>query len=190
MLLTLLAGNLNSAPSQTVQTAPARQQQPDDTIYQESRRDLTSPLLFWRNVLAETEVGAGLFRASYRLPEEEVRHTRSDHQLYFQFVQPAPQVAPVVAPPAGGGLLPGKLGTGMGPYKRPGQVFGEPDPISPRLSSRAALTPQSSYSKAPDAVPTLPGHYDEAVFALVAMEELTGDWLSGPITLHIVRRKV
>lgn len=55
---------------------------------------------------------------------------------------------PVIASPPTlptGSLLPGKppplakeeLGKGMGPYKRPGQVFGEPDPISPFLTSSA-----------------------------------------------------
>lgn len=108
---------------------------------------------------------------------------------------------------AGGGLLPGRppdlpeeLGRGMGPYKRPGQVFGEPDPISPRLSSRAPDVPRV----APPVVLTqvlpfieLPTFHveqvdeDTAVFALVALEELCGsDPLRGPITLHIVRRKV
>ena len=44
---------------------------------------------------------------------------------------------PTTPPTTGGGLLPGQLGAGMGPYKRPGQVFGEQDPLSPNLTSRA-----------------------------------------------------
>jgi hypothetical protein len=46
------------------------------------------------------------------------------------------------APPAPNNLLPGlvgsesELGQGMGPYRRPGQVFGEPDPVSPYLTGR------------------------------------------------------
>jgi hypothetical protein len=59
---------------------------------------------------------------------------------------------PVIGPPPvlpTGTLLPGDLGeateatgTGMGPYKRPGQVFGEPDPVSPWLTSRADAAPR------------------------------------------------
>lgn len=42
------------------------------------------------------------------------------------------------SPPSGAlpGWLGEELGTGMGPYKRPGQVFGEVDPTSPFMSSR------------------------------------------------------
>src|ERR1700686_2639494 len=90
MLLTLLAGNLNPPPRTIIVETVVPIIGDAPTIYAESRRDLTSPLLFWRNVLAETEVGTGLFRASYRLPEEEVRHTRTDHQLYFQIARQAP----------------------------------------------------------------------------------------------------
>jgi hypothetical protein len=48
---------------------------------------------------------------------------------------------PAPAPTTGGGLLPGVLGGGMGPYKRPGQVFGEQDPLSPYLTARAGGAP-------------------------------------------------
>lgn len=88
-----------------------------------------------------------LFKLSYRAPEIEGEYQRANHQLYFEFLQPAPVIITGAAPvlPTGA-LLPGKppalarqdqLGQGMGPYKRPGQVFGEPDPVSPRMSSRA-----------------------------------------------------
>lgn len=54
-----------------------------------------------------------------------------------------PAAIPVIPmPPApAGGLLPGVLGGGLGPYKRPGQVFGERDPVSPFLSSTAQAIP-------------------------------------------------
>lgn len=118
-----------------------------------------------------------------------------------------PAVVPPVPPStAAGGLLPGRppappeeLGRGMGPYKRPGQVFGEPDPISPRLSSRA---PDVSRAALPSVL-TQPllfveqGFHveqvdeDTAVFALVALDELCGsDPLRGPIHLRIIRRKI
>lgn len=54
-----------------------------------------------------------------------------------------PPFTPTPLPPPAGGLLPGwtgepeKLSTGMGPYKRPGQVFGERDPYSPWMTSRS-----------------------------------------------------
>lgn len=152
-----------------------------------------------------------LFRVSYRPPETEIEYARGDHQIYWQFRAFTPPVAPEVPPAAGGALLPGqppcppeKLGTGMGPYKRPGQVFGEPDPLSPRLSSRAEvaaeyiprtqLTQQLPLIEFPAPV-TLAEQddTDTVVFALVALDELCGsptDLLRGPITLKIVRRKI
>src|ERR1700686_1097757 len=94
MLLTLLAGNLNAprAAPALAWSRPARPFPPDDTIYTESRRGLTAPLLFWRNVLAETEVGAGLYQTSFRPWEEDLRHTRTDHQLFFQIARQVPAV--------------------------------------------------------------------------------------------------
>jgi hypothetical protein len=83
-------------------------------------------------------------------------YQRANHQLYFRFISAS---QPVIYGPAPvlpvGTLLPGDLGTGMGPYKRPGQVFGERDPVSPYLTSRAAAVPPllSLPSKAPAAVP-------------------------------------
>jgi hypothetical protein len=144
-----------------------------------------------------------LFTLSYRPPEVEPGYSRTDHQLYF-LVARQPAVAVVVAPaapPAGGGLLPGRpppLAKGMGPYKRKDQVFGEPDPVSPHLTSRApealvdptyALPTLPSWdNKGADAVPTL--HYELQVLMFVAVDELCaspGDLLRGPLRLRIIR---
>ena len=85
----------------------------------------------------------------------------------------------------------------MGPYKRPGQTFTDADKIypSPFLSARAEvaaryappLTQQLPLIE-PVALPQQSD--DEAVFAMVALEELSGDWLRGPLTLRVIRRKV
>lgn len=57
----------------------------------------------------------------------------------------SPSAPIVVVPPVvGGGLLPGKLGGGIGPYKRPDQVFGEQPIPSPYLTSAPALEPLSA----------------------------------------------
>ena len=196
MLLTLLAGNLNQLRARPVeQIVPILVN--EDTIYPASRLDLTRGLLFWRTVTPETETGEGLFQVSYRWLEAEPDYFRANHQLFFQFVQQIPVVPPVV-PPAGG-LLPGpppwpeEMGQGMGPYRRPGQTFTDADQIvpSPFMSSRAEV------AKTKPAQPSLleplvaaTQNDDELVFALVALEELSGDWLSGPLTLHIIRKKV
>lgn len=112
---------------------------------------------------------------------------RSDPQP-LQFFWKTPTTTPVTGPPPTlpvGTLLPGKppplaredqLGQGMGPYKRPGQVFGEPDPLSPQLSSRApdaVPTLPDWPSKWPDAVPTLHNEDELALTLLLALEELS-----------------
>jgi hypothetical protein len=170
---------------------------PQDTIYQENRRDTSAGLFFNRTAVQPfpapalalfrvsyrppdvdadftrsntqqlfqfiqpplTHAGQPFqlqFRTSYRVPELETEYQRANHQLYFRFISAS---QPVIYGPAPvlpvGTLLPGDLGTGMGPYKRPGQVFGERDPVSPYLTSRAAAVPPllSLPSKAPAAVP-------------------------------------
>src|SRR4029077_7189370 len=114
---------------------------PEDPIY-ESRRDF-SALLFWRNLPPEEAAAAALFQSSSRLLDVEPDYSRFNHQQFFAIAQPQNPIA-VVVPAVIAGLLPGRppgppeeLGKGMGPYKRPGQVFGEPDPVSPFLTARA-----------------------------------------------------
>jgi hypothetical protein len=133
----------------------------------------------------------GAFTVSYRLPEEEIAYSRADHQAFFLIARAAPVVTPVPVPQAVGGALPGwlgeELGRGMGPYKRPGQVFGEPDPVSPRISSRAVDAPQPL-----EVTFVKPVHYDLELVALVALEELSAsptDLLRGPLRLRIIQRK-
>jgi hypothetical protein len=70
--------------------------------------------------------------------------------------QGTPYVAPVVTPPPAGGLLPGELASGMGPYKRPGQVFGEQDPYSPFLTSLPAAAPAPVVQPAPVEITAAP----------------------------------
>jgi hypothetical protein len=138
-----------------------------------------------------------LFQVSYRSPEIEGDYPRTNQQGLFQFIPAPAQI--VITPPPAGGLLPGRppytpqemeqLGKGMGPYRRPGQVFGEQDPPSPRMTSQAPTIPLTVIP--PSWVDIALDSDDELVFALVALEELCGsDWMSNPITLHIVRRKV
>lgn len=73
-----------------------------------------------------------------------------------------PQAA---SPYTGGGLLPGwtadesELGKGMGPYKRPGQVFGERDPYSPYMTSRAE--PRIRADSRIDAAPMIPAIFPD-----------------------------
>jgi hypothetical protein len=163
---------------------PERPPQIDDTIYQESRQSNANPLFFWRTPTAQPSTPFNqLFWQSSRLSEPEGDYQRFNHGLYFEFVQPAPIVPPVVLPPPAGGSLPGpppwpkgELGKGLGPYKRPGQVFGEPDPLSPRLTSRAGEQLPLAF-KAPEPIVTVPveGLTEEelAIVLLLALDETT-----------------
>jgi hypothetical protein len=120
-----------------------------------------------------------LFQPSYRPTDVEPDYLRTSTQTLFQFISAPAPIIVVPPPPVGGGLLPGvppwpnEMGKGMGPYKRPGQVFGEQDPPSPFLTALA-----------PDLVPDLvarPAAYIEpvirfpdeelALILLLAMEE-------------------
>jgi hypothetical protein len=93
--------------------------------------------------------------------------------LFWQKAGPAPPVT-AATPSAGGsvpGFVPEALGTGMGPYKRPGQVFGEPDPVSPYLSSRAPVAPVRTQAPlTPLRVETVQDVDELAIALLIAFE--------------------
>jgi hypothetical protein len=85
----------------------------------------------------------------------------------------SPSAPIVVTPPAvGGGSVPGKVGGGLGPYKRPGQVFGEQDPLSPFLSS---APPAVLDAKAADVPPIVaPVRNDDDLLAFLILEAMDG----------------
>lgn len=103
----------------------------EESLFAESRRDF-SPLLF--NRVAPATATPKLWQWTVRLGEQEditvFAEARTDYTalLYFNRTQ-AVIPPPPVTPPPSGGSLPGDVG--RGPRKRPGQVFGEADPLSP-----------------------------------------------------------